>query len=66
MNRKWYKWPHGYFPPDPWTGDWAPWYIILWRALLFIPVMASVFLLMFFVFCAGGYGEAKDVWRKLM
>lgn len=40
----------------------APWYVILWRALWFIPWQISRCLYVGIVFCMFGASSSKDAW----
>lgn len=42
----------------------APWYVVVWRALWIIPLYVSRILFILFVFIAYGKNYAKDVIRN--
>lgn len=44
----------------------APWYVCIWRAIWFVPLVLSVCLYTFMILMVYGPREAKHVWRELI
>lgn len=55
----WWRWPESRI-----TGR-APWFVIMWRALWWLPMVASVMLSTLIVAIAFGPRSAKRMWDNL-
>ncbi len=44
-------------------NNYAPWYVILWRCVWWLPIMVSFSLAFIFITFASGIGTAREFWK---
>lgn len=54
-----------HYPATP-TNNRAAWYTVVRRSIFFIPVWASIGIMMVFVYLGWGKNTAMDIWRNVV